>query len=86
MRPTTSQSQRRVCPLTSLGTVLNRLVRLHADLFQLFLERFATAHPETLNVLWVDNSRCHTAHTLQLPPNVRLVFQAPSRCGVPDRG
>jgi hypothetical protein len=37
-------------------------------------------------VLWVDNSRCHTAHTLQLPPNVRLVFQAPSRCGVPDRG
>jgi transposase len=53
------------------------LPKLNADLFQLFLERFAAARPATLNVLLVDNSRCHTAHTLQLPPNVRLVFQEP---------
>jgi transposase len=53
------------------------LPKLNADLFQLFLDRFAVARPETLNVLLVDNSRCHTAHTLQIPSNVRLVFQEP---------
>jgi transposase len=49
--------------------------KLNADLFQLFLDRFAAARPDSLNVLLVDNSRCHTAHDLQIPPNVRLVFQ-----------
>ena len=49
--------------------------KLNADLFQLFLDRFAAARPDTLTVLLVDNSRCHTAHDLQIPPNVRLVFQ-----------
>lgn len=51
------------------------LPKLNADLFQLFLDRFAAARPDTLNVLLVDNSRCHTAHDLQIPSNVRLVFQ-----------
>jgi transposase len=51
------------------------LPKLNAALFQLFLDRFAAARPGTLNVLLVDNSRCHTAHDLQIPPNVRLVFQ-----------
>jgi transposase len=53
------------------------LPKLNADLFQLFLDRFAAARPDSLNVLLVDNSRCHTAHDLQIPPNVRLVFQEP---------
>ena len=46
-------------------------------MFQLFLERFGAAHPGTLNVLLVDNSRCHPTDALQIPANVRLVFQQP---------
>ena len=53
------------------------LPNLKADLFPFFLDRLATAHAATLNVLLVDNRRCHTAPTLQIPPNVRLVFQEP---------
>ncbi len=53
------------------------LPKLNVDMFQLFLERFAAARPNTLNVLLVDNSRCHTVHALKIPANVRLVRQAP---------
>src|SRR3712207_8296933 len=53
------------------------LPKLNADLFHLFLDRFAAARPDSLTVLLVDTSRCHTAHDLQIPPNVRLVFQEP---------
>jgi len=45
--------------------------------FQVFLDRFAAAHPDTLNVLLVDNSRTHTAAELLIPANVRLLFQPP---------
>jgi transposase len=53
------------------------LPKLNADLFQLFLDEFAKARPATLNVLLVDNSRCHTAKELVVPANVVLVFQEP---------
>lgn len=53
------------------------LPKLTADLFQRFLDEFAQARPHTLNVLLVDNSRCHTAQALQIPPNVILLFQPP---------
>ena len=66
-----------IAPASGDGYFLG-LPKLNADLFQLFLERFAAARPDTLNVLLVDNSRCHTADALQLPPNLRLVFQEPS--------
>jgi transposase len=65
-----------IAPGSGDGSFLG-LPKLNADLFQLFLERFAQARPDTLNVLLVDNSRCHTAHTVQIPSNVRLVFQEP---------
>ncbi len=35
------------------------------------------SRPHTLNVLLVDNSRCHTTKDLVLPANVVLVFQPP---------
>jgi len=50
---------------------------LCATHFQVFLDRFAADHPDTLNVLLVDNSRTHTAADLQIPTNVRLLFQPP---------
>lgn len=53
------------------------LPKLTADLFQRFLNEFAQARPHTLNVLLVDNSRCHTAQALQIPSNVILLFQPP---------
>lgn len=53
------------------------LPRLTTGLFQRFLDEFAQAHLHTLNVLLVDNSRCHTAQALQLPSNIILLFQPP---------
>ncbi|HEY0769088.1 MAG TPA: IS630 family transposase [Sphingobacteriaceae bacterium] len=53
------------------------LPTLNAAHFQRFLDDFAQAHPHTLNVLLVDNSRAHTAAALQLPPNIKLLFQPP---------
>lgn len=53
------------------------LPKLTTVLFQRFLDEFAQARPHTLNVVLVDNSRCHTAQALQLPPNVILLFQPP---------
>lgn len=51
------------------------LPTLSAAHFQLFLDHFAMAHPHTLNVLLVDNSRTHTAAALRIPPNIKLLFQ-----------
>jgi transposase len=53
------------------------LPKLTTVLFQRFLEEFAQARPRTLNVLLVDNNRCHTAQALHIPPNVILLFQPP---------
>ncbi len=53
------------------------LPKLTADLFQVFLNEFSMARPDTFNVLLVDNSRCHTAKDLVMPANVVLLFQPP---------
>jgi transposase len=50
---------------------------LNAESFQLFVETFAQAFPESLNLLLLDNSGAHTARHLTLPDNVRLVFLPP---------
>ncbi len=65
-----------VAPACGDGYFLG-LPKLNADLFQVFLDAFATARPDTINVLLVDNSRCHTAKQLILPSNVVLLFQPP---------
>jgi transposase len=51
--------------------------KLNAGLFQVFLDEFGMARPNTLNVLLVDNSRCHTVKDLVVPANVVLLFQPP---------
>ena len=50
---------------------------LNADLFQLFIEAFADAFPESLNILLLDNSGAHTAQRLRWPKNVRPVWLPP---------
>ena len=45
--------------------------------FQVFIDEFAKAFPETLNILVVDNGRFHHAKSLQLPDNIALVYLPP---------
>lgn len=51
---------------------------LNAANMQVFLDLFAAAHPNTFNLLLVDQSGAHTAKCLQIPPNVGLVFFEPA--------
>ena len=65
-----------VAPASGDGYFLG-LPKLNADWVQVFLDAFAAARPDTLNVLVVDNSRCHTAKNVMVPANVVLLFQPP---------
>ena len=65
-----------VAPQSGDGYFLG-MSKLTADGFQRFLDEFAAARPDTLNVLLVDNSRCHHAKALVVPANVVLLFQEP---------
>lgn len=53
------------------------LPKLTAAWFQVFLDELAQARPTTLNVLLLDNSRCHKAKDLTVPANIILLFQEP---------
>jgi transposase len=50
---------------------------LNAEGFQIFIDAFAAAFPDSLNLLLLDNSGAHTAQRLVLPANVRLAFLPP---------
>jgi hypothetical protein len=50
---------------------------LNAEMFQLFVDAFAYAFPDSLNSLLLDNSAAHTSSQLTLPENVRLLFLPP---------
>jgi transposase len=50
---------------------------LNAEGFQIFVNAFAEAFPDSLNLLLLDNSGAHTAQRLTLPANVCLVFLPP---------
>jgi hypothetical protein len=39
---------------------------LNADTFQLFIDAFAQAFPDSLNILLLDNSGAHTAHRIPM--------------------
>jgi transposase len=53
------------------------LPHLNAEMFQLFVDTFAHAFPDSLNILLLDNSGAHTSSQLTLPENVRLLFPPP---------
>ena len=50
---------------------------LNADMFQIFIDAFAHAFPDSLNILLLDNSGAHTAQGLLWPENVRYVGLPP---------
>ena len=65
-----------VAPRTGDGFFQARLT-LNGAQFQAFLHDFARAHPESFNVLILDNARAHRFSTLTLPANMALLFQPP---------
>jgi hypothetical protein len=50
---------------------------LNAENSQIFVDLFAQAFPDSLNLLLLDNSGAHTAQPLTIPENVGLVFWPP---------
>jgi transposase len=50
---------------------------LNAEMFQLFIDAFAQAFPDSLNILLLDNSGAHTAQRLQWPAHVQPVWLPP---------
>jgi transposase len=50
---------------------------LNANTFQLFVDAFAEAFPDTLNILLLDNSGAHTAQHIRWPAHVQCVWLPP---------
>jgi putative transposase len=65
-----------VAPATGEGFFLE-LPYLNADMFQLFVDAFAQAFPDSLNIWLLDNSGAHTTQRLRWPENVRCVWLPP---------
>jgi transposase len=53
------------------------LPSLNAATFQIFLDAFADAFPDSLNILLLDNSGAHTTQRLRWPANVLPVWLPP---------
>ena len=52
---------------------------LDSACFQVFIDEFALANPESMNVLVIDGAPAHIAHSLVIPDNV-VLFQLPPYC------
>jgi transposase len=63
-------------PSTGESFVLE-MPALDAHCFQAFLDEFAAAYPDTLNLLVLDGAGAHTSAALQVPENVLPVFLPP---------
>jgi transposase len=50
---------------------------LNAQTFHLFVDAFAAAFPDSLNILRLDNSGAHTAQPIRWPEHVRCVWLPP---------
>jgi DDE superfamily endonuclease len=50
---------------------------VNADSCQLFVDEFANAFPDSLNILRLDNSGAHTAQRIRWPAHVRCVWLPP---------
>lgn len=51
--------------------------RLDSGCFQLFLDHFSRQHPDSLNLLVIDNAPAHVAKTLRVPDNIILIDLPP---------
>ena len=66
-----------VAPTTGEWFFLERPY-LNAEGFQIFVDAFAAAFPDSLPLLLLDNRGAHTAQRRTLPATVRLVFWPPT--------
>jgi DDE superfamily endonuclease len=48
---------------------------LDSDCFQIFIDKFSVNYADSLNIIQMDNSRCHTTERLEIPENVIFLFQ-----------
>ncbi|MGH9879337.1 MAG: IS630 family transposase [Nitrososphaerales archaeon] len=65
-----------VAPITG-ESFFFELPRLDSQCFQIFIDQFSEAFPDSLNILTLDNGSFHKAEKLRLPLNVRFVFTPP---------
>jgi transposase len=65
-----------VAPTTGERFFLERPY-LNAETFQLFVDAFAEAFPDSWNILLLDNSGAHTAQGMRWPEHVRCVWLPP---------
>ena len=54
-----------------------QFTHVDSDCYQLFLDEFSKAYPDSLNILQVDNGAFHKAQDLVIPDNIILLFQPP---------
>nr|WP_059002530.1 IS630 family transposase [Leptolyngbya sp. NIES-2104] len=54
-----------------------QFTHVDSECYQLFLEQFSQAYPDSLNILQVDNGAFHKAKDLVIPDNIILLFQPP---------
>lgn len=65
-----------VAPTTGQDFFLE-LPQLNSTNFQVFIAALAVAYPDTLNLIVLDNSRCHSAKDVRVPDNIQFVFLPP---------
>jgi len=65
-----------VAPTTG-DTCFLELPHLTSSIFQVFLDQFAAAYPDSFTLLVLDQRGAHTAKRLVVPSKVRLVFLPP---------
>ena len=65
-----------VAPATG-ETYFEAALAFNSTTFQAFLDAFATDHPDTFNIIILDNSKVHHANALVLPPQTALLFLPP---------
>lgn len=54
-----------------------QFTHVDSDCYQMFLNEFSQAYPDSLNILQVDNGAFHKAKDLVVPDNIILLFQPP---------
>jgi transposase len=54
-----------------------QFTHVDSQCYQLFLDQFSQAYPDSLNILQVDNGAFHKAKDLVIPDNIILLFQPP---------
>lgn len=65
-----------ICPKTG-ESFFFLFPHLNSFCFQHFINEFSMAFPNSLNILTLNNGSFHKAKSLQIPPNIRLIFTPP---------